>query len=732
MSEIEQLRQQMEELQAGLAASQAEAARLRQEIQAQQLVFSGTPEALLLTDLRGRILQASQAASDLTGYPLADLAGMDLRRLDLELTEEEMSDLGAKAILEGQACFETLHRRQDGRLIPVEVRVSYLPLAGGRFAASLRDVQEQHRLDQALQNELNRFRAMVNSAMDGFCIWDNQGRMLEVSPVLSQMTGFSQEELLGMGLRQLDASLDDHTLDHHLQAARISGTARYETLLHTHSGELRQVEASVHYLPVQGGMYFTFLREITQGGRALRALRESEEKFRVLAEQSMVGIAILQGGRLVYANPGLSRITGYLAQEMQGWTREQYNRLVLAEDRPLALEQQRHNLEREEEVDARYAYRIRGKDGRARWVEQFSRRFQYEGRPATLLVFVDIDQQKRASEQLELLVKEKQAILDSLSAGVCLARQRQVVWSNAAYARVIAAPAGSVLQGLDVADLYLHPEDYEVNGQEAYLQMARGETFNGEYEVRRLDGQVIWASLSGRLLDPAQPDLGSIWVVGDVSQRRQAEAEMRRALEEKDALLRELYHRTNNNMQVIIALLDMQASASSSPELWQAYQELKNRIYSMALVHERLYQSQNLHRLELGSFLEQIAGELVDAAGPGHDRVTLGGERQEVWAPVEAAMPCGLLVNELVTNSLKHAFPGGRAGEIRVSLRQAADGEVELQVTDNGIGMPTDAAPRSSMRMGLSIVSTLAQQLQGRVEFETDGGMTCRVLFPLK
>ena len=98
----------------------------------------------------------------------------------------------------------------------------------------------------------------------------------------------------------------------------------------------------------------------------------------------------------------------------------------------------------------------------------------------------------------------------------------------------------------------------------------------------------------------------------------------------------------------------------------------------------------------------------------------------------DRAVPFGLLVNELATNSIKHAFPNGGAGEIRVSLRQAADGEVELQVTDNGIGMPTDAAPRSSMRMGLSIVSTLAQQLQGRVEFETDGGTTCRVVFRLK
>jgi PAS domain S-box-containing protein len=731
LSEIEQLHQQVEELQAGLAASQAEAARLKQEIQAQQLVFSGSPEALLLTDLRGMILQASQAVSDLTGYSLAELAGMDLRRLDLELTEEEMSDLGAKAILEGQARFETLHRRRDGRLIPVEVRARYLPLGGGRFAASLRDVQEQHRLDQALQNELNRYRAMVNSAMDGSCIWDGRGRLLEISPVLCQMTGFSQEELLGMGLRQLDAGLEDHTLESHLQAARMSGAAHYETLLHTRSGELRQVEASVHYLPVQGGMYITFLREISQGGRALRALRESEEKFRALAEQSMVGIAILQGGRLVYTNPGLSRITGYLEREMLGWTREQHNQLVLAADRPLALEQQRQNLEREEEADARYTYRICGKDGQARWVEQFSRRFQYEGQPATLLVFVDIDQRERASEQLELLVKEKQAILDSLSTGVCLVRGRQVVWSNISYARIVGSPAGSV-EGLDVSDLYLKPQDYEVNGQQAYLQMLRGETFNGEYEFKRLDGQVIWASLGGRMLDPAQPELGSIWVVRDVSQRRQAEADVRRALGEKDALLRELYHRTNNNMQVIIALLDMQASASASPELWQAYQEMKNRIYSMALVHERLYQSQNLHRLELGSFLEQIASELVDAAGPGQDQVTLGGERQEVWAPVEAAMPCGLLVNELVTNSLKHAFPGDRAGEIRVSLRQAADGEVTLQVADNGVGLPVEAGPRSSMRMGLSIVSTLAQQLQGRVEFETDGGTTCRVVFRLK
>lgn len=212
---------------------------------------------------------------------------------------------------------------------------------------------------------------------------------------------------------------------------------------------------------------------------------------------------------------------------------------------------------------------------------------------------------------------------------------------------------------------------------------------------------------------------------------RKSEAEIRRALAEKEILLRELHHRTRNNMSVIDALLQMQADDIGDARLQNAYREIRHRIQSMALVHQKLYEAGDLSRLNLKEYIADLAELLLQSYSRAPGQVGYVDDMEAVFTQIDTALPCGLIVTELISNALKHAFPNGNAGQIRIGLRRAETGEIHLCVSDNGVGMPPGFDLDRDAGLGLQTVSVLAQsQLRGRIHLETAQGVACRLSFP--
>jgi two-component sensor histidine kinase len=199
---------------------------------------------------------------------------------------------------------------------------------------------------------------------------------------------------------------------------------------------------------------------------------------------------------------------------------------------------------------------------------------------------------------------------------------------------------------------------------------------------------------------------------------------LRAALREKEALLNEVHHRVKNNLQLINSLLRLAAGRSGQPETQVVLKEMQARIRSVALLHETLYRSGSYARIKLADYLRQIATHLFRAQNADPGVVRLGLELAPVEVVTDQAIPCGLIVNELVTNSLKHAFPGGAHGEVRIELRQAANGEVRLRVSDTGVGLPADFDLSRSKSLGLRLVSDLAKQLLGTLEIGPGASFT--------
>jgi two-component system CheB/CheR fusion protein len=214
----------------------------------------------------------------------------------------------------------------------------------------------------------------------------------------------------------------------------------------------------------------------------------------------------------------------------------------------------------------------------------------------------------------------------------------------------------------------------------------------------------------------------------DVSARKEAEERIRAALREKEVLLKEIHHRVKNNLQVIYSLLNLQARQVKDKNLLDLYKESQNRVKSMALIHEELYQSKDLANIDFGGYLRKLAISLLRNYGdPG--RIRLDIDVADVLLGIDAAIPCGLIVNELVSNSLKYAFPEGGRGRIYISFRPQGPGAYQLIVGDDGIGLPPGFDLQKSESLGLQLVKTLSDQLGADLEVRTEHGTEFRITF---
>lgn len=202
-------------------------------------------------------------------------------------------------------------------------------------------------------------------------------------------------------------------------------------------------------------------------------------------------------------------------------------------------------------------------------------------------------------------------------------------------------------------------------------------------------------------------------IVRDITERRQAQELMQASLREKEALLREIHHRVKNNLQITSSLLRLQEGAIGDPQAREVFAGTQHRIRSMALVHEKLYQSTNLSEIDFGDYIRTLGDLLVKSFAADPSPVKLNVNGATVLLSIDVAVPCGLIINELLSNALKHAFPDGRSGSISVDLEDCGDGTCRVSVRDDGIGLPPNLDLASVTTLGLQLVAGLVQQIDG-------------------
>jgi two-component sensor histidine kinase len=218
-------------------------------------------------------------------------------------------------------------------------------------------------------------------------------------------------------------------------------------------------------------------------------------------------------------------------------------------------------------------------------------------------------------------------------------------------------------------------------------------------------------------------------VQAELAERQAAEARLLESLHEKEVLLKEIHHRVKNNLQVIYSLLSLQTRRAMDPATLNVLLDSQNRIRSMALIHEKLYQSADLANIDFSEYLKSLAGHLYRSYGETGCRVQLQVSAAQVRLGIDAAVPCGLIASELISNALKHAFVGRESGVLRVAARRSDAGRVELEVADDGVGVPADLDSEGSSTLGMQLIKGLVKQLDATLTVQNGQGARFVVSF---
>jgi PAS domain S-box-containing protein len=280
-------------------------------------------------------------------------------------------------------------------------------------------------------------------------------------------------------------------------------------------------------------------------------------------------------------------------------------------------------------------------------------------------------------------------------------------------------------------DRLVHPEDRDrIRKEMEILREHPGRSLELEYRIMTKGGQPKWVH------ETLQAGPGGILegAIYDITAHKRAEEQLQASLREKDALLKEIHHRVKNNLQIIQSLLSLQSGRVKDAAALEMLRESRDRVHSMALIHERICMSRDLNRMDFYDYVRKLVSGLFQSYGRKEGELEVVLEIEDIHIGIDEAVPCGMILGELLSNSLKHAFPSntgrnGQRGELRVQISSRDDGTIYMAVADNGIGLPAGLDFRKTDSLGLELVTTLTQQLGGTIELERSRGTEFHITF---
>lgn len=383
-------------------------------------------------------------------------------------------------------------------------------------------------------------------------------------------------------------------------------------------------------------------------------------------------------------------------------------------------------------------YRVRTRDSDWRWIHERGKvtARDSDGTPRLFGgVCIDIDAQKQTEAVLRRVEDRYELAINAARLPVWEYDVATDVVTGNVYWYQALGYALSVEEARQRVETWLsdvHPDDCATH-ENVFAADATG-FFQSEFRIRVATGEYKWLHDLGRVIERA-PDGTPLKVVGislDIDASRRMDSDLRASLREKEVLLQEVHHRVKNNLQIISSLINMQLRRLKDSSSRETLEQCQHRVQAIALIHEKLYQSKNMVSVPLVEYVHSLASEVFQAANVPAATVSLDIAIADIALPIDTAIPCGLIINELVTNALKHAFPNSRQGSIRISVERLSASSLRLAVADNGVGLPADFDIRHCQSMGLQLVNMLAAQLTAQLEVDVHGGASFQLTFPIE
>ena len=610
------------------------------------------------------------------------------------------------------------------------------------------EIIDRWRVEEFLRESKQQLELFFSQSLDGFFFmmldepvqWDDtvdqekvldyvfaNGRVTKANDAFSAQYGATTEELIGLTLN----SFLSHNLDGGREVIRQlfeAGRLHIECDNRKFDGTPIWVEGDyicIYNLHGKIVGHFGVQRDIGDRKKTEAALKESEERFRQLAEniESVFWMVNVQPQEIVYISPGYEKIWGRSCAELYDCGHF-FAESLHPEDSARVIAIFTKQTESENELE----YRIVRPDGEIRWIRD--RAFPIKNEAGQVYRVVGIAEDISARKQAEKAIRESEERFRQLAENI----QDSFWLVSADFTDLLyISPAYEQIWGRTREELYaeplkcmesVHPED-EYLLEESMRRVLQGESTSTEYRIFRPDGTIRW--LCDRAF-PIYDESGKVYRIAgiceDISDRKFTEARIQAALREKEVLLKEIHHRVKNNMQVVSSLLQLQAQYIEDEPTLALFEESQTRIHSMALIHEQLYQSENLDRVDLPLYVENLVANLYQSFGCSNTSIQFNLNIDPIYLNIETAIPCGLIINELVSNSLKYAFTQSSGGEININFHQITSQQFHLSIQDNGSGFPAGFDVENTETLGVRLVRMLTHQLEGTLVIDSQCG-TC-------
>lgn len=466
-------------------------------------------------------------------------------------------------------------------------------------------------------------------------------------------------------------------------------------------------------------------REIIRHKQAQESLQKSEEKYRTLVENAMDGIYILGPEGFEYVNPAFEKIFGFKAEEVYD---KKFNFLdfIHPEDKDMMLEKEEAR-KKGKKNPVSYTFRAITKTQELKHVEVDT--IPLPGEKLRILgILRDVTERKITERALRESEEKFKNLAEKSPNMIFINQNGRLVYVNKICEEIM---------GYKIEEFYspnfeflniLAPESRE-EAKKSFNRHLRSKDINPlEYTIITKKGKRIEALVTTKLI-LYKGKSAILGIVTDISKRKRTEEQLKKALNDNNILLREIHHRVKNNMQIISSLLRLQARNIKNKKLHEAFKSCQNRIRSMALIHEKFYKSEDLARIELDRYIHDVAIHLLQTYGIDQDAIRLNMEMEVVHLDINKAVSLGLIINELLSNALRHAFPDNTKGEIHIQLRKIFDSKIELIISDNGVGIPEDIDFSNTPSLGMLLVNDLVRQIDGQIDLKREGGTSFKIAF---
>jgi PAS domain S-box-containing protein len=688
-------------------------------------VVEAAPNAMVMIDAKGKIDMVNAQTEKLFGYQRDELLGQAIEMLVPERfrphhPELRTSYFGKPASRPMGAGRDLYGLKKDGSEFPIEIGLNPIETEDGTMVLSaIVDISSRKRLEE-------RFRQVVESAPNAMVMINVEGRIEMVNAQTERVFGYERMELIGQPIEML---VPQRFRPNHPELrgsfftkpqSRPMGAGRDLYGLKKDGSEF-PIEIGLNPIQTDSGMMV--LSAIVD----ISSRKRLEERFRQVVESAPNAMVMINGGGLIeMVNAQTERVFGYDRKDLLGNPIEMLVPERFRKNHP-GLRGSFFAKPLSRPMGAgRDLYGLK-KDGSEFPIEIGLNPIETEEGPMVLSAIVDISSRKRLEERF------RQVVESAPNAMVMIKADGTIEMVNAQTERVFGYERGELLgQPIEM----LVPERFRKNhpglrGSFFTTPVSRPMGAGRDLYGLKKDGSEFPIEIG---LNPIQTEEGTMVLsaIVDISDRKHKEERIHAALKEKDVLLGEIHHRVKNNLQIVHSLLGLQTSSITDELVIGMLRESQNRIRSMALIHQTLYESKDFARVDFRNFLESLVPTLISSYGVGSERIKLKINSVEVLLPINNAIPSGLIVNELIANSLKHAFPRDRQGQITIDLAHTSPETVRLAVSDDGIGIDDSKDLKDPSTLGLQLVTMLVDQLGGTLAIRRANPTRFELQFPLE